>query len=195
MDLNITNVNQLMSEATNRTKDKVRIAADEFSKINWAEQEIIIPLAPKPSQRPRLSGYRVYVPGAAKNATFFNNRILPKYKDVWIDTPCIVYADIYMATPASFSDAQKIMAEMKVLRPWTHTGDIDNLQKSLFDMIQPNAKRHHRGIMADDSLIIETYVNKYYSMTPRYEMRIKYMVNVPEACLKFFKFHNYDVEK
>lgn len=189
------NINQLMSEASNRTKEKIADAAHDFENIKWKTVDILIPCAPKPSQRPRLSGYRVYVPGAAKNATFFNNRVLPKYKELWINTPCIVYADIYMETPASFTDAQKCLAEMKILRPWAHTGDIDNLQKSLFDMVQPNKKRHHRGIMADDSLIIETYANKYYSITPRYEMRIKYMVDIPDSCMKILKFHSYDVEK
>lgn len=87
----------------------------------------------------------------------------------------------------SFTKTQKCLAEMKILRPWTSTGDVDNYEKAVFDMIQPNEKRGHTGILVNDSLIIESCTNKYYSSTPRYELTITYMSNIPKSILNVLK--------
>ena len=73
---------------------------------------------------------------------------------------------------------------MKVIRPWGNTGDVDNFDKAVFDMMQPNEKRGHVGIMSNDCLIIESHTNKYYSRTPRYEVTITYMDSVPDSVAK-----------
>ena len=179
-DINLENVSKMRQEYPDSVQSKACGCAALFARVRWKHISFIIDTAPKASKRPRLSGYRIYVPGAAKNATFFNNNVLPGLEDVFITTPCKVKVDYYMPTPESFSKTQKLLAEMKILRPWTNTGDIDNLMKSTFDMIQPNEKRGHRGIMENDCLIIESHSNKYYSIHPRTEVTISWMGKIPD---------------
>lgn len=175
MDTNEKNLRDMLENVSNTVRCNVAACVEAFSNIKWKKVSFIIPTAPKPSQRPRLSGYRIYVPGAAKNATFFNNNVLPELKGLFITTPCKIKSDIYIETPASFTKTQKCLAEMKILRPWAHTGDIDNFLKSTMDSMLPNEKRGHTGIMYDDCLVIDASTKKYYSKTPRTEVTIYYM--------------------
>lgn len=190
-DVNRENLNAMMRECTSRVQTNIANCVELYNKIKWETRKIVIPTKPKPSQRPRLSGSRIYVPGAAKAASYFNKNVMPKYKSIFITTPCLVDLDIYVETPASFTATQQALAEMKILRPWTHTGDVDNYTKSALDCIQPNKKRHHRGIMCDDCLIIDCISRKYYSITPRYEMTIRYMTKIPKELLSIMKLKTF----
>ena len=181
MDINQENINALIKELPRSIIDKASGIVDVFTSIRWRKVSFIIPMAPEPSHRPRLSGYRVYVPGAAKNQAFFNKNVLPKLNGLFITTPCKIDLDIYVQTPKSFTKTQQLLAEMKVLRPWSNNGDVDNFEKAAYDMMQPNEKRGHVGIMYNDCLIIESHTNKYYSRTPRYEVTLTYMKSVPES--------------
>jgi len=176
MDINQDNVNKFLKEVSGSIARNVEGIVYTYTSIKWRKVSFIIPMAPEPSHRPRLSGYRVYVPGAAKNQRFFNNNVLPNLKGLFITTPCKVKLDIYVQTPKSFTKTQQILAEMRVLRPWGNTGDIDNYTKAALDMI-----RGHVGIMSNDCLIIEDHTNKYYSSTPRYEITLTYMDSIPDS--------------
>lgn len=186
-DINHDNAQRMLDEASNSVRSTVAGVVTLLSKIKWKQVSFVIGMAPKPSQRPRLSGYRIYVPGASKNGTFFNRNVLPTLQGIYISTPCKVKLDIFVATPASFTKTQKCLAEMKILRPWGSTGDVDNYEKAVFDMIQPNSKRGHEGILSNDSLIIESCTNKYYSCTPRYEITITYMSSIPKTIVNALK--------
>lgn len=181
MGVNKNAVNELLNKVTNSIQAKVSGILSMYSSIKWRRVTFTIPTTPVPSHRPRLSGYRVYVPGAAKNQVFFNKYVLPKLKGLFITTPCKIEVDIFCPTPKSFSKTQQILAEMGILRPWVNTGDVDNYDKAVFDMLQPNEKRGHVGIMSNDCLIVESHSNKYYSINPRYEVTISYMENIPEC--------------
>lgn len=187
MDMNQKNVEAMLNDATNSVQAKVSDILGVFSGIRWNKISFMIPMVPVPSHRPRLCGYRVYVPGAAKNQSFFNRNVLPKLKGLFITTPCKIKVDIFCQTPKSFTKTQQILAEMKVIRPWGNTGDVDNFDKAVFDMMQPNEKRGHVGIMSNDCLIIESHTNKYYSRTPRYEVTITYMDSVPPSVAKVMR--------
>lgn len=191
-DINHENELKMREEFSNSILNNVGTTISYWKHITWNTVKITINMEPKPSQRPRLSGYRVYVPGAYKNTAFFHKYVLPTLGDLWIDTPCKTVSDIYVKTPNSFSKAQKLLAEMKILRPWAHIGDVDNYEKSLFDMLQGNKKRGHGGIMSDDSLIIESHTNKYYSISPRYEITITYMNKIPESIKNILKLRKVD---
>lgn len=173
-------IDELMQNANDRVRTKVSSVLALYSDIKWKRVKFIIPTPPIPSHRPRLCGYRVYVPGAAKNQAFFNKHVLPKLKGLFISTPCKIKVDIYCQTPKSFSKAQTILAEMGIIRPWVNTGDVDNYDKAVFDMMQPNDKRGHVGIMSNDCLILDNYSKKWYSINPRYEVEIEYMGKIPE---------------
>jgi len=187
MDINHENELKMREEYSNSILDNVATVIGYTRHIHWTTVRIQINMEPKPSQRPRLSGYRVYVPGAYKNTAFFHKNVLPTLGDLWIETPCKTKIDIYVRTPASFSKSQKMLAEMKILRPWAHLGDIDNFEKGVLDAMQGNKKRKHGGIMADDCLVIDMESHKYYSITPRYEVEITYMNQIPECIKKIMK--------
>ena len=185
---------ELLQRVSSRVRLMVVDCIEAYKLIKWKTVTFRIPIAPEPSHRPRLSGYRVYVPGAAKNQSFFNRNVTPTLNGLFITTPCRIKADIYVKTPKSFTECQKILAEMNIIRPWGNIGDVDNFEKAIYDMMQPNEKRHHRGIMANDSLIIEAHTNKYYSEDPRYEISISYMTKVPDRLMRILRMRNdYDL--
>ena len=188
MDINEKNVNEMLKDVNNSVQTKVSSILGFMSDVKWHKVSFVIPTVPVPSHRPRLCGYRVYVPGAAKNQAFFNKHVLPGLNGLFITTPCKIKADIYCQTPRSFTKTQQILAEMKILRPWGNTGDIDNFAKSILDQFQPNEKRGHVGIMSNDCLVIESHENKYYSRTPRYEITITYMDDsIPDSVAKILR--------
>lgn len=130
----------------------------------------------KPSARPRHSqrgGYiQTYVPHARENGDwfeqFFRENELPL-----IATPCIINIDIYEKTPTAFKRRDAVLAEMGIIRPWKRTGDVDNYAKSVLDMIQ-------HGMLADDSLVYETTIRRFYSCKPHSDVHIKYLEKWPD---------------
>ena len=189
---NHENVNKLLNEAGSKVAELVAATIDLYKNIKWKKVTIEIPENPEPSHRPRLSGYRVYVPGAAKHQRYFNKHILPKLHGLFIKYPCKVEVDFYCKTPKSFNRTQTILAEMRILRPWGNTGDVDNFSKTILDMVQPNEKRGHIGIMENDCLVYEMNSRKFYSINPRYELRITYMDKVPDQILKLLRLKGAD---
>lgn len=189
---NHENVNKLLNEAGSKVAELVAATVDLYKNIKWKKVTIEIPENPEPSHRPRLSGYRVYVPGAAKHQRYFNKHILPKLHGLFIKYPCKVEVDFYCKTPKSFNRTQTILAEMGILRPWGNTGDVDNFSKTILDMVQPNEKRGHIGIMENDCLVYEMNSRKFYSINPRYELRITYMDKVPDQILKLLRLKGDD---
>lgn len=192
MGNNHENVNKLLNEAGSKVAELVAATIDLYKNIKWKKVTIEIPENPEPSHRPRLSGYRVYVPGAAKHQRYFNKHILPKLHGLFIKYPCKVEVDFYCKTPKSFNRTQTILAEMGILRPWGNTGDVDNFSKTILDMVQPNEKRGHIGIMENDCLVYEMNSRKFYSINPRYELRITYMDKVPDQILKLLRLKGAD---
>lgn len=186
-ETNAKNYADMLKNLSNSKLTELGEISRYISKINWKRVSFIIPTAPVPSHRPRLSGYRIYVPGAAKNAAFFQKHVLPQLKGLMISTPCKVHLRIYSKTPTSFSKIQTCLAEIGLLRPWGATGDVDNFEKAVYDMIQPNEKRKHTGIMTNDSLIIDSHSQKFYSITPRYEISITYMDKIPNLLKKILR--------
>ena len=184
-------VEALVKSASNSVQKNVSSVLAVFTNTKWKRITFTIPLMPVPSHRPRLCGYRVYVPGAAKNQSFFDRNVRPKLNGLFIDTPCKIDVDIFCRTPVSFTKTQVILAEMGVLRPWVNTGDVDNFDKAVFDMLQPNEKRGHVGIMENDCLIIESHSNKYYSRNPRYEITITYMEEIPDSIRNVMRLNNF----
>ena len=191
-DINLENTKRMLAEYPARITGIAMQFKRLISKIHWKEVSFTINTIPEPSHRPRLCGYRVYVPGAAKHQAFFDREIRPKLNGLFIDTPCIVNVDVYVPTPKSFTKTQQILAEMKLIRPWVNTGDVDNYAKSLLDQICVNEKRGFAGIMPDDCIVIENRTSKFYSQSPRYEVTIKYMVNIPAELKTLMKIKNWD---
>lgn len=84
-----------------------------------------------------------------------------------IYTPCSVKYDAYFKTPSIFNAKEKILAELGMIRPLSKP-DFDNVEKKYSDMYTGN-------IWVDDSIVIESNFNKYYSELPRIEITLRYM--------------------
>ena len=84
-----------------------------------------------------------------------------------IYTPCIVEFNAYFKTPAAFNTTDTFLAEIGLIRPLVKP-DWDNVGKKYSDMFNSN-------IWLDDSLVISGTVNKWYSILPRVEIKIRYL--------------------
>lgn len=176
-----------LKTCSNKVLQQVADISMVMSNVKWKTVSFIIPTEPVPSHRPRLCGYRVYVPGAAKNAVFFNRKVLPTLGGLYITTPFEIELGIYVKTPKSFSKVQTALAEMKILRPWVNSGDNDNFEKAVWDQITTNEKRGLPGLISNDCLVIDNKSSKYYSMNPRYEVTIRYMDSIPAELYKILR--------
>lgn len=83
-------------------------------------------------------------------------------------TPCIMDYYAYFPTPSSYSDIDKCLAEIGLIRPSLAKPDWDNIGKKYCDMYNYN-------IWLDDATVNDGYVHKYYSILPRIEIRMRYL--------------------
>ncbi len=84
-----------------------------------------------------------------------------------IHTPCIVEYNVYQKTPTVFNTTDTFLAELGLIRPITKP-DWDNIGKKYSDM-------YNHNVWIDDTLVISGTVNKYYSILPRIEIKLKYL--------------------
>lgn len=84
---------------------------------------------------------------------------------IW--TPCIVEYNIYQKTPTVFNTVDTFLAEIGLIRPITKP-DWDNIGKKYSDMFNHN-------VWLDDTLVISGTLNKYYSILPRVEIKLRYL--------------------
>lgn len=84
---------------------------------------------------------------------------------IW--TPCIVEYNIYQKTPTVFNTVDTFLAEIGLIRPITKP-DWDNIGKKYSDMFNHN-------VWLDDTLVISGTLNKFYSILPRVEIKLRYL--------------------
>ena len=84
-----------------------------------------------------------------------------------IYTPCIVEFNAYFKTPSAFNVIDTFLAEIGLIRPLVKP-DWDNIGKKYSDMFNSN-------IWLDDTLVISGTVNRYYSILPRVEIKLRYL--------------------
>lgn len=84
-----------------------------------------------------------------------------------IYTPCIVEFNAYFKTPNTFNITDTFLAELGLIRPLVKP-DWDNIGKKYSDMFNSN-------IWLDDTLVISGTVNRYYSILPRVEIKLRYL--------------------
>lgn len=74
-----------------------------------------------------------------------------------------------MPTPKGMNAVEKIAAELELIHN-INAPDWDNLGKSYCDMVQDI-------IVSNDSLVFKGNVEKYYSVLPRIEVTLKFMLS------------------
>ena len=146
---------------------------EEISRIDnikWEVEEYVIPIIPKPAARPRYSfeTKHFYVPGAASNKSVMkkilgvsNNLILARTK---------IHLETYQPTPVyKMNKNQVYLAELGYIRPVIDP-DFDNFTKAYMDAIQG-------VLLADDNIITDAQIHKFFSVKPRIKLRIEYMTD------------------
>lgn len=152
---------------TEKDKNKIDEENEYVKCIPWESLQIVLPIIPKPSPRPRYSsiGNRFYVTGAAENKKLLKYFLEEKYNIIYTQTHFSVQT--FIPTPIKSMNRREIYrAEQGEIIPVT-TPDWDNLGKTYSDMIQ-------QILILNDNIISKGIVEKYYSVKPRVIINIKY---------------------
>lgn len=147
-------------------KNKIHVA--QLNK--WKKLDLVIFLVPKACPRPRFSKKtkRFYVFDAMDNSKLFKEFIDSLNENLGIiATSTKINIDAYMPTPNDMNRQDKVLAELKLIRPIS-APDYDNITKTYCDMIQ-------KHLLLNDSLVIEGRTRKFYSAKPRVELGISYL--------------------
>ena len=159
-----------------KLQSEIKKDGNKIKRIKWKECEFTMWKLVKPSPRPRFTnrgGYiQTYVPHAKQNGEWFEQFFLENDLPL-VETPCIIEVIVYERTPTIFRKKEAVLAEMGIIRPWKRTGDVDNYSKGILDMIQ-------HGMLADDCLVIEHRIERFYSILPHCHVKIKYMEEWPD---------------
>jgi len=148
---------------------KLQEAVKKLLKAKWEELNFVIYFTPKSTPRPRSGRNGFYVKGAADNNKAFKDFIENSEHEFGIITTSTKFiVDIYLPIPTQMNRLEKILAELKLIRPIVKP-DWDNAGKTYSDMVQKN-------LLLEDCLIIDGRTRKFYSAKPRIEMNIKYML-------------------
>lgn len=143
---------------------------DELATVQWNEVNYIFYMTPKPTPRPRFSSntFHFYVGGAKINRDIMQ-RFMDEHSEMEcvISTPCFLDTKAYMQTPAGMSKQEKILAEMELVHN-VNAPDWDNLGKTYSDMVQD-------VLVSNDSLVFRGCVQKFYSVLPRIEVKLRFM--------------------
>jgi Holliday junction resolvase RusA-like endonuclease len=148
--------------------EKLQHGAKKLLKAKWEELNFVIYFLPKSTPRPRSGKHGFYVKGAADNSKAFKEFIENSEDDFGIITTATKFlVDIYIPTPNQMNKHEKILSELKLIRPVVKP-DWDNAGKTYSDMIQ-------KHLLLDDSVIVDGRTRKFYSARPRIEIKMKFM--------------------
>ncbi|TWW13622.1 phage protein [Dellaglioa algida] len=138
--------------------------------------ELIILGDPVAQQRPKFNSHtkRAYDP---KESKAYKRMVAGKaslmYHDELINYPMRVEIDVYRSNQKGTSKKQIDLRERKLVLP-TKKPDATNYAKGIEDALT-------EVVWKDDNLIVESETRKYYSVTPRIEVRI-YEIGDHETC-------------
>lgn len=111
----------------------------------------------------------VYSPNAKEDSVYMKRLAENELMELegLIHTPCIIEYNVYQKTPSSFNTIDTFLSELGLIRPITKP-DWDNIAKKYSDM-------YNQNVWLDDTLVISGTVNKYYSILPRIEIKLRYL--------------------
>lgn len=158
---------EFIKQHTKLDDKKVQDLINYITSLEWKTLKFSFNVIPQPAARPRFtqSGV-VYVEGAKENWKYVRQII---YDTPIIHTACKLLVESYFPIPKSMSASEKILAQMKYIRP-TGGGDWDNLGKTYSDAIQ-------KTLILNDNIIISGTSEKYYCLKPRVDITIEYQVD------------------
>lgn len=127
---------------------------------------LTIPGEPIAKARPRIGRNGAYTPDRTKNyETLVKEMFFAKHHQPMMEGKIRMQLDIYFPIPKSASKKTKAGMREGTIRP-AKRPDLDNIIKSISDALNKVA-------YVDDSQIVEVQARKYYSDTPRVEMKLE----------------------
>ena len=125
---------------------------------------------PMKTDRPRVFRNHMYSPNAADNHKYFEKAFKSIIKNFnLINTPATILIEAYMEMPKQIKPDGVILFEGKVLDV-VDTPDYDNIGKCYTDILK-------NTLVTDDDLFHEGTIKKYYSVLPRVEITIRYLMS------------------
>lgn len=112
----------------------------------------------------------VYVPNAKDDFNYMR-RLVGEELDIidgLIYTPCNIEYNVFIQTPKVANVTDLFLSEIGLFRPPFTKPDWDNSAKKYCDMYNAN-------VWIDDALVITGTVNKWYSILPRVEIKLRYL--------------------
>lgn len=158
---------------------------DMVNSLYYKEFTVILFEEPEGAKRPRfrlINRYNlvneamnnsdfvhVYSPDAKEDSVYMKRLIDHDLVelDTLIYTPCIVEYNIYIKTPSVFNTVDTFLSELGLIRPLVKP-DWDNIGKKYSDM-------YNHNVWIDDTLVISGTVNRFYSILPRVEIKLRYL--------------------
>lgn len=123
---------------------------------------------PMKTDRPRSFNNHMYSPNAAANHSYFEKAVRKVIKTIQlVNTPAEIIVDAYLEMPKQVPPDEAILFEAKVLNVLDYP-DYDNIGKCYTDMLK-------NVIITDDDIFHTGTISKYYSVTPRVEITIRYL--------------------
>lgn len=165
---NLDRIDFLLAKSNlSRSKMKVYEEIKRIVNIPWKKLSFTIYILPKATPRPRSGKNGIfYVKGASDNKKFFEKYMIDQDIPL-ITTPTKFYCTSYLPIPKSMNIVEQVCAELGFGYPISKP-DWDNLGKAYCDMIQG-------FLLYDDSLVVDGYSKKRYSIKPRIEIDLYYM--------------------
>lgn len=155
---------------TAKDLEKLFSKIDELKNVKWNERTYVFYMEPTYSARPRRNPntFTFYVPESYDAQRMFSEFIeLHSSLVEVISTPTILETKAYAKTPSSMTREEHIAAELELIRN-LNSPDWDNIGKIYCDMVQ-------KALISNDSIIFRGAVEKFYSVLPRVEIRVRYM--------------------
>lgn len=168
----IERVKEYMSHQKNpakwiqKAKDKALLIMNERE---YESIRIVLYEYPMKTDRPRTSNGHTFSPNASANKKYFEKAIKQVVKTVrLINTPAEISFDVFLEMPAKVSPDEVILFEAQLLNP-VDKPDYDNIEKCYTDMLTD-------VLVADDDIFWRGEIRKWYSLLPRVEITIRYLV-------------------
>ena len=123
-----------------------------------------------PKQRPRISGHRAYTPKRTKD---YEERVLDAFRSSYRgfypafgkDVPVRICISVIQEIPKSWSKKKRAQAESGEIVPLSRNGDVDNIAKSILDVLNGFAYE-------DDCQVTTLIVTKQYGVRPCAEVQL-----------------------
>lgn len=148
--------------------DKVHDIENHINNIAWETIQIVLPVVPKATPRPRYSPVtkNVYVKGAQKTKKMIKKRL------AFLNLICTRVEfdlEVYIKTPSGMTLSEAYLAEKGLILPISKP-DFDNVAKTYSDALQD-------VLLLNDNIINPGSIKKFYSIKPRVIINIRYQTD------------------